>query len=155
MATYKLVQKKHPMKPAEAPKWYATGNSAQQLSGRAMVKAATANTTTGAAEMQAALDLLSEFIPKQLRQGHSLNIPGMGTFRLSFNSEGVDDIGDFHAESMIRNPRVIFTPCQELKEAVRQGLTFENNGVIENKITYASLKEYRRAKGESPEQPQE
>lgn len=151
MATYKLIQKKNPLKPAEAAKWYASSNSAQTLSGRAMVKTATANTTISATEMQAAIDLLGEFIPKQLKQGHSVSVPGLGSFRLSFNSIGAEDIADFRAESMIQNPRVIFTPAKELTENVRSGLTFENNGVIEDKVTYASLKEYRKAK----EQPKE
>lgn len=146
MATYKLIQKKNPMKPAEASKWYAISNSAQQLSGRAMVKAATANTTISATEMQSAIDLLAEFIPKQLKQGHSVNVPGLGTFRLSFKSEGAETIEKFTAESMIKNKRVVFIPCKELKETILQGLTFENNGVIEDGTTYASLKEYHKAK---------
>lgn len=33
-----------------------------------------------------------------------------------------------------------------LCEGVVQGFTFKNNGVIENGMTYASLKEYRKAK---------
>ena len=151
MATYKLVQKKNPLKPAEVAKWYAAANSSQTLSGRAMVKAATANTTISATELQSAVDLLAEFIPRQLKQGHSVVVPGLGSFRLSFNSQGAEDIADFHADSMIKNCRVIFTPAKELTENVRQGLTFENNGVIENKVTYASLKEYRKAKGEKVE----
>ena len=146
MATYKLVQRKDLQKPTETAKWYAAVNSTQSLSGRELVKVATANTTTGPSEMQASLDLLTELIPKQLRQGHTVTVPGLGTFRLSVNSAGVKDIADFRAESMIQNPRVIFTPAKELTVNLRQGLTFENNGVIENGTTYASLKEYRKAK---------
>lgn len=151
MATYKLVQKRNPLKPAEPSKWYAVSNSAQQLSGRTMVKEATANTTVSATEMQSAIDLLAEFIPKQLKQGHSVSVPGLGTFRLSFKSTGAEDIAAFNAESMIKNERVVFIPSKELKEAVLQGLTFENNGVIEAGTTYASLKEYRKAKGQPTE----
>ncbi len=148
MAMFKLVKKKNPLKPEEAAKWHAVCNSSQPLSGRAMVKEATANTTIGPTEMQAALDLLSDFIPKQLKQGHTVNVPGLGTFRLSFKSEGVTNIDDFKADVMVKNKRVVFTPCKELREAVLQDLTFENNGVIENGTTYASLKEYRKAKAQ-------
>ena len=144
---YKLVQRKNPLKKDEPAKWYATPNSAKPLSPKALTRAATANTTTAPIELESAMELLAAFIPQQLQQGHTVNVPGMGTFRLTFKSDGVEDIDKFNAGQMIKSPRIVFTPAKELKEGVLQGLSFENGGVLEAGINYASLADYRKAKG--------
>ena len=144
---YKLVQRKNPLKKDEPAKWYATPNSAKPLAQKALTRAATENTTTAPIEMEAAMELLAAFIPQQLKQGHTVNVPGMGSFRLTFKSDGVEDINKFNAGQMIKSPRIVFTPAKELKEKTLQGLSFENSGVLENKINYASLADYRKAKG--------
>ena len=144
---YKLVQRKNPLKKDEPAKWYATPNSAKPLSPKALTRAATANTTTAPIELESAMELLAAFIPQQLQQGHTVNVPGMGTFRLTFKSDGVEDINKFNAGQMIKSPRIVFTPAKELKEGVLQGLSFENGGVLEAGINYASLADYRKAKG--------
>ena len=105
MAKYKLIKKVNPQKRQEPGKWYATPKSETPLSGKAMTCAATANTTTAPIEMEASLELLAKFVPQQLQQGHTVKIPGLGTFRLTFKSDGVEDINSFRANSMIKNVR--------------------------------------------------
>ena len=144
MAKYKLIKKVNPQKRQEPGKWYATPKSETPLSGKAMTCAATANTTTAPIEMEASLELLAKFVPQQLQQGHTVKIPGLGTFRLTFKSDGVEDINSFRANSMIKN---VFTPSKELRESVLSGLTFEDGGVLEDDISYASIADYRLAKG--------
>jgi len=144
---YKLLQKKNPMKKNDPAKWYAIPNSDKPLAQKALTRAATENTTTAPIEMEAAMELLAAFIPQQLKQGHTVNVPGMGTFRLTFKSEGVENIDQFNAGQMIKSPRIVFTPAKELREKTLLGLRFENGGVLENKINYASMADYRKAKG--------
>lgn len=151
MAKYKLIKRTNPLKKDAPPKWYATPNSESPLSGKAMTRAATANTTMAPIEMEASLELLAKFVPQQLQQGHTVKIPGLGTFRTTFKSDGVENINDFRANSMIKNARIVFTPSKELRESVLNGLTFEDGGVLENDISYASLADYRLAKSGSPE----
>lgn len=151
MAKYKLIKRTNPLKKDAPPKWYATPNSESPLSGKAMTRAATANTTMAPIEMEASLELLAKFVPQQLQQGHTVKIPGLGTFRTTFKSDGVENINDFRANSMIKNARIVFTPSKELRESVLNGLTFEDGGVLENDISYASLADYRLAKAGSSE----
>ncbi len=151
MAKYKLIKRTNPLKKDAPPKWYATPNSESPLSGKAMTRAATANTTMAPIEMEASLELLAKFVPQQLQQGHTVKIPGLGTFRTTFKSDGVENINDFRANSMIKNARIVFTPSKELRESVLNGLTFEDGGVLENDISYASLADYRLAKSGSSE----
>lgn len=151
MAKYKLIKRTNPLKKDAPPKWYATPNSESPLSGKAMTRAATANTTMAPIEMEASLELLAKIVPQQLQQGHTVKIPGLGTFRTTFKSDGVENINDFRANSMIKNARIVFTPSKELRESVLNGLTFEDGGVLENDISYASLADYRLAKSTPPE----
>ncbi|MCI6213035.1 hypothetical protein [Bacteroides heparinolyticus] len=144
---YKLVKKKNPLKKNDPAKWYATPNSARPLAQKAMTRAATENTSTAPTELESAMELLAAFIPRQLQQGHTVSVPGLGTFRLSFKSEGVEKIDDFRPERMIKSPRIVFTPAKELRERTLLGLSFENGGVLEAGINYASLVDYRKAKG--------
>ena len=144
---YKLVQKKNPQKKSEPAKWYATPNSAKPLAQKVMTRVATENTTTAPIELESAMELLAAFIPQQLQQGHTVNVPGLGSFRLSFKSDGVEKVDDFRPEKMIKSPRVVFTPSKELKERTLRGLSYEEGGVLENKVSYASLADYRKAKG--------
>ncbi len=144
---YKLVQRKNPLKKDEPAKWYATPNSARPLAQKALTRAATENTTTAPIELEAAMELLAAFIPRQLQQGHTVSVPGLGTFRLTFKSEGVEDINQFNAGQMIKSPRIIFTPAKELREKTLLGLRFENGGVLEAGVNYATLADYRKAKG--------
>ena len=48
---------------------------------------------------------------------------------------------------MIKNPRIIFTPSKEFRESVLQGIQFQNAGVLDEGISYASLADYKKAKG--------
>ncbi len=144
---YKLIKRGNPQKKEEPKKWYATPNSEKAMSEKEMTKAATANTSTAPIEMEAAFEHLANFVPMQMRQGHTVRIPGLGTFRLSFKSQGVEDINKFNAGTMIREPRIIFKPSKELRESVMKNLTFENGGVLEDGINYASITDYNKAKG--------
>lgn len=145
--SYKLVKRANPRDKQQPSKWYATPKSNSPLTGKAMTRAATENTTTAPIEMEASLELLAKFVPKQLQQGHTVKIPGLGTFRLTFKSDGVENINDFRAGNMIKNARIVFTPDKELRENILSGLKFEDGGVLENDISYASLADYRLAKG--------
>ncbi len=99
---YKLYEKKGDPRDESAPKkWYATPQSAAPLSGKAMTKAAAENTTLAPIELEAALDLLANFIPQQLLQGHTVTLPGLGYFRLTFKSKGADTVKEYDPKELI------------------------------------------------------
>ena len=98
-------------------------------------------------EMEAALELLGNYARQQLLQGHTVRLGDLGTLRVTFQSDGVENITDYQASSMIKNPRILFTPSKDFRESVINGLQFENGGVLENDVNYASLADYKKAKG--------
>lgn len=147
MYKYKLVQKYNPKDKTAAKKWYAVaiGNDAQDV--KTMTRAATENTTTAPIEMEASLDLIGKYAMKQLLQGHIVKVGDLGTLRITFKSEGVEDITQFNAGTMIKEPRILFTPSKTLREGVIQSLQFQNGGVLEEGVSYATLADYKVAKG--------
>ncbi len=147
MHKYEFIQRSNPQRPEEAKKWYACPISNKPLGVRAMASAATENTSTAPVEMESSLDLFGKFAIQQLQQGHTIRVGNLGTLRVTFKSEGVANINDFNVGSMIKDARIIFTPSKELRNGVLNGLSFENAGVIENGITYASVQSYFKAKG--------
>ena len=109
MYKYKLVKKINPQDKEAPKKWYAIPISEVPQTVKAMTRAATENTTTAPIEMEAALELLGRHARQQLQQGHTVRVGDLGTIRVSFKSDGVENITDFNAGAMIKNPRIIFT----------------------------------------------
>lgn len=150
----KLVERNtDPTDKSSPKKWYGTTQSASPLSGKAMTKAATKNTTLAPIELEAALDLLADFIPEQLLQGHTVTIPGLGYFRLTFKSKGADTVKEFNPQEMIYNVRPVFVPDAEFRTRVKQGVEFEDGGVKQGEVNYATRADYYKATGQTPEEP--
>ena len=147
---YKLVEKNsNPMQEGSPKKWYASTQSATPLSGKAMTKAATKNTTVAPIELEASLDLLADFIPQQLLQGHTVTIPGLGYFRLTFKSKGADAVKDFNPQEMIYDVRPVFVPDKAFRTRVQQDIEFEDGGVKQGNVNYATRADYYEATGQT------
>ena len=159
MYKYKLVKRRHPGNPDAPKKWYATPLSEAPQTVKAMTRVATENTTLAPKELEAALELLGNYARQQLLQGHSVKVGDLGTLRITIQSEGVEDITQYNPQTMIKGARILFTPSKEFREAVINNLQFENGGVLDGDVNYASLADYKRAKGISggtaaePEEP--
>lgn len=147
MYKYKLIQKVNPNDLDAPKKWYAISISEKALDVKDMTRAATENTTTAPVEMESALDLLGKYAVQQLQQGHIVRVGNLGTLRITFKSEGVEKVDDFNASTMISNPRVLFTPSKEFRESVVGGIQFQNGGVLDDGVSYASIADYKKAKG--------
>ena len=142
MAKFKLTQKKNPMKKDEPAKWYAIPSVVNRLTTRTVCKVVTRNTTTAPTEAESTFNLVCDGIVHELQQGNSVQLGELGWLRLSFGSEGVEDITKFDAASMIKNLKVIFSPSTTLLSSIEQGLEFENVGVVSEGFTFPSTKSY-------------
>ena len=149
MLQYKLVEKTTTpgVKNPTEKKFYATPKTGRPLSVRAFAKLATADSSLSVGEMENSLDIFGRTALQQLLQGHSVEIPDIGTLRISFSSKGVTQPEDFHAQSMISNPRIIFTPKPEVRSAISTGVGYELAGVRAEGNDYTSIKEFRKQTG--------
>lgn len=143
---YKLQRKKNPQKPSEPGKWYAVPKTGKAIKEKVMTRMATEDTTMADFELSAAAKLIGKFIHNQTVQGRKVHIPGLGSFRVSFGSEGVEDIMKFNTD-MIRNVKIVFLMDSDLRASILKDLSFENAGVDDEGVQYASLENYKEVKG--------
>ena len=140
---FKFARKsKKPFNPAEGMCWHAIPTVGNRLSTRAVCKLITRNTSTAPTEAESAFNLVCDGIVHELQQGNSVQLGELGWLRLSFGSDGVDDLGQFNAATMIRDVRIVFTPSKTLMADIRNGLQFENVGVVDGGFTFPSTKSY-------------
>ena len=107
-----------------------------------MTRAATKNTTTAPIELEAALDLLADFVPEQLLQGHTVTIPGLGYFRLTFKSKGAATVEDFDPREMLYDVRPVFVPDKAFRKRVQDNIVFEDGGVTKDGVSYRTRADY-------------
>jgi hypothetical protein len=60
-----------------------------------------------------------DVIPKYLFMGKSISLGELGTMRVSFGSEGVEEAKDFGA-GKINGIKIVFTPGVELKKQLSE-----------------------------------
>ena len=89
---YKLQRKKNPQKPDEPGEWHATPKTGKPLKEKVMTRMATEDTTIADFELLGSAKVIARFLYNQTILGNRVRIPGLGTFRVSFGSEGVADI---------------------------------------------------------------
>ena len=129
---FKFAKKrKNPTKPQEGDQWHAIPVTTNRLTTRSLCKVVTRNTTTAPTEAESTFNLVCDGIVHELQQGSSVQLGELGWLRLSFGSEGVEDLTQFDAASMIRNVKIIFTPSKTLMADIKNGLEFENVGVVD------------------------
>ena len=106
---FKLVLR--PSKPGEKDsekKFYAVSKTNGTSSMKTLCKLISARSTVSSDNLNFVLDM-------ELQEGRIVKFGDFGSFRISVSSDGVTDKKDFNS-SMLRPPRIIFTPGGELKD---------------------------------------
>jgi len=116
---YRAIQRRNPLQPDAPRKWYATPVNAGTVTQREISNDIVESSSLTRGDVSHAIDSLLTAIPRYLALGKSVQLGGLGTFRLSFSSKGVDMPQDLNA-NMISGVRVIYTPSTELRGKIRQ-----------------------------------
>lgn len=124
--TYCLVLRKDMRKGAAADSqlYYAQAKSAGESSLDYLCTMISARSSISSADTKAVLDSLVFMIMHELKEGRIVRLGDLGSFRATFGSEGVADVSEFNASTMIRTPKYSFLPGKLLKEA-RHTMTFK------------------------------
>lgn len=143
MPKYKFAPKQSKPGQTDGPtKMYAIPAVVNRVKTRELCNVVTRNTSTSPVEAEATFSLVCDAIPRELQLGNSVQLGRLGWLRLSFGSEGVEDINNFDAATMIKNIKVVFTPSKELMASIKSGLSFENVGVVDGGFTFPTTKAY-------------
>ena len=116
---YKLVQRKNPQKRNEEGKWYAAPVNEGKVLQKNISNDIVALSSLSRGDVSNVIDNLFDIVPKYLLMGKSVNLGDLGTFRLSFSSEGVAKPEEFKTQLM-KGVRVLFTPSSELREQIKK-----------------------------------
>ena len=143
-ANYNLTKRHDPS--TKEMKWYATPAGKGAMDADETAKMAVADTTLSKAEFKSVMEVASEKLIPLILSGISVTIGDLGKLRLSFGSQGVENMDDFDPQTMIKNVKFVFTPSATLKSALAQA-TFEQEGIVESGIKYGSKLSYLKAKG--------
>ena len=146
-ANYNLAKRYNPH--TKEKLWFAVPASKGVMDADETARMAVADTTLSKGEYKHVMEVTSEKLMPLLLSGITVTIGNLGKLRLSFGSEGVADIEDYDATTMNKNPKFIFTPSKEMKEAL-SGATFELEGVVEDGVKYGSKASYYEVKGGAP-----
>ena len=145
---YTLQKKRNPQKKSEPGKWYAVFKSSEPIKGKTMTRMTTEGGTMEDYELQAAGHVIAKWVYNQIIQGNRAHIEGLGTFRLTFGSEGVENVKDFHT-GLIRNIKLSFIPDPDLRADILRDIKFVNDGVVDGDTYYGSLENYYKVTGQT------
>ncbi|MDR1563073.1 MAG: HU family DNA-binding protein [Dysgonamonadaceae bacterium] len=120
---YKLTARKNPQQPQCPPKLYAAPVNDGKVSQEEIAVEIVALSSLARGDVANVIDSTIDTIPKYLLMGKSVNLGDLGTFRISFSSEGVDTADEFNV-SMISGVKIIFTPSVKLKKQI-EDIRFE------------------------------
>ncbi|MGP1421958.1 MAG: HU family DNA-binding protein [Tannerella sp.] len=119
---YKMIQRANPQDRTQI-KWYAAPVNEGRVTQREIAADIVELSSLSRGDISNVIESLITIVPRYLMLGRSVNLGDLGTLRISFGSEGVDEKEVF-IPSMIKGVRVVFTPSVELKNAI-ENIRFE------------------------------
>jgi predicted histone-like DNA-binding protein len=104
----------NPQNPSQV-KYYAAPVIDGNVSKADLTKEIAAISSMSRGDVSNVVEGMRDVTPKYVKMSKSVTIGELGTLRITFTSEGVDNIEDFNV-SMIKNVRYLFTPSMELRQ---------------------------------------
>ena len=114
---YKVVAKKNPLN--EAVKYYAQPELYSQISKQDIIEAAQRNTSIPRAYLDMAYDALINEVENFVMNGHSVQIPNLGTISGRIRGEGAGSRKDYSTE-LIRKVGFTFLPDPYIKKLLKK-----------------------------------
>jgi predicted histone-like DNA-binding protein len=111
---YRLTRRKNPQNWEDPGKLYATPVYDGKVAQNEITVDIVNLSSLARGDVGNTINSLIDTVPKYLVMGKSVNLGELGTFRVSFTSEGVEDAKDFSVDK-ISGVRVVFIPSMELR----------------------------------------
>jgi predicted histone-like DNA-binding protein len=120
---YKLRPRKNPQDRQAPEKWYATPVNSGKVEQKDVADDIVSLSSLARGDVGNVISSLIDTVPRYLLMDKSVHLGELGTFRISFSSEGVEDPNNFTVNK-ISGVRVVFTPSVELKRKL-ENIHFE------------------------------
>ena len=120
---YKLIERINPQDRTAMKKHYAVPVHNGKITKKKIADDLVLISSLSRGDISSVIENLLDSIPKYLLEGYSVQLGELSTLRISFSSEGADDVKNFHV-GMIRGKKIIFTPRPAFKKILAE-LQFE------------------------------
>lgn len=128
---YKIEARKNPM--TKEVKYYGIAKSIGTITSRQIAAELAARSAMTAGDMYDTLDNLRDLITQWLIQGFTVRIDGLGTFRLTIQSNGTETADEF-TPAKIRRPVVRIIAEKQLREKVNNTIHYESVKTIQARL---------------------
>ena len=118
MITYKIVEKKKPG--TQDFKYYGQISTVKPMGIRELCKKVAARCTATSSDIKDVIDALEYEIIEAVKDGKSVRLGTLGSFRPTLKSEGAESAATW-APNMIKSVNVRFTQGSEIKKALKVG----------------------------------
>lgn len=128
----KPVQRRNPLKPDEAMKWYPVQNTVKMVDESEVAELIADETTLNPMEAQMAIRQLRKIVQRLLLDGKSVKLGNWGSFNVSLNTEGAATKDALTARN-VKSVNINFQPGDELKAAMQKADFVWLNKMVEGK----------------------
>lgn len=90
--------------------WYARAVATDEIGVKEMAARISNTCTVTESDILAVISALVTEMSYQLKNGNKVRLNGLGLFRVSFSSNGVQKLKDFNVAKDVHSPRVLFLP---------------------------------------------
>ncbi|MDR2496479.1 MAG: DUF4469 domain-containing protein [Tannerellaceae bacterium] len=125
---YKLYGKNNPLNPESSGQWYAFPVYAEKISTEEVSREISERSTISPGDTDGLLTTLATILPERLAKGEPVYLRGIGTFRVSISSDGVENPNDFNA-SFIKSCKIIYTPDVKIQNKLAELIHYEDSGI--------------------------
>ena len=112
-----LIQKKANPLDRTSFKYYPVFKSSGRVARKELVEGMVSRASLTRQEAETAIDYLFEVLPDYLRNGYTVQLGGLGYFRLTFSSEGSDTAEEVSANN-VQKVKLKFICGRDLREAI-------------------------------------
>jgi predicted histone-like DNA-binding protein len=120
---YRVIKRGNPANPAAPKKQYASAVNAGKFTLKNLSKEIAGRSSLTRGDIENTLNNCVDIVPTFLKLGLSVQLGGLGTFRVIPLSEGVDEDKEFTVAN-IKGSKIVFTPGTELKKSL-EDIVFE------------------------------
>lgn len=99
-----------------------------KISGDEMLEYAAMNSGINQGQLAACMYAIQQSFQNFIMNGHSVELPGVGTFRVSVNAHMADDAESAVADNIYRR-KVVFTPSKKIKAQLANVSFTSGNGL--------------------------
>ena len=126
--------------------WYARAISPDLVGVKDLANRVSARCTVTEPDILAVISALVFEMNQVLKSGSRVKIDGLGTFRVSFHSQGVEDAKDFNVQKNIYGAHVLFAPSVTVDTMHRRIKTLISGLRIQEAVQYDAPKTAEKAK---------